>query len=343
MVSDDVKFTRDGKIGRCKDGKTISVTVIPNSGYKFDGWSDGDTSNPRSVILHSHSVIAASVSLNVHTVRFWNGDTLLKTQSVTHGSSATAPDTPTQTGHTFTGWDKSFSNVTTDLDVYAQFTINTYTVRFFASKNATSPLWTTSVQYGSTDYAYAIPGIEGWTSVAWNKRSTTGNNYGQPVTDNVDYSPEYRLAFSGSAKTGSSGDANAVVEKITIPAATMNAPFMLGLLSASGQIHHEASPNHKATFYIYATTMIGMSTYRHIFLGTHILSNSNAIMNYSMTPTSFTHDWSTYDEADILDADGTDYIKTNFSNTISVIIAVYKQGGCNVAWEAVVNGEMRLI
>jgi hypothetical protein len=51
-------------------------------------------------------------------------DTELKMQVVEHGSAAIAPATPVRTGYTFTGWDKAFDNITSDLVVTAQYTLD---------------------------------------------------------------------------------------------------------------------------------------------------------------------------------------------------------------------------
>ena len=60
-----------------------------------------------------------------YTVTFkdWNGQ-ILKTQTVTGGASATAPPNPTRDGYTFIGWDKGFTNVTSNLEVIAQYEEN---------------------------------------------------------------------------------------------------------------------------------------------------------------------------------------------------------------------------
>ena len=57
-----------------------------------------------------------------YTVTFkdWDG-TVLKTETVAAGKSATAPVAPTREGYTFIGWDKDFSNVTGNLTVTAQY------------------------------------------------------------------------------------------------------------------------------------------------------------------------------------------------------------------------------
>ena len=57
-----------------------------------------------------------------HVVTFYDWDgTILATMKVPNGEAATAPDAPTREGYTFIGWDKDFSNITADLDVYAQY------------------------------------------------------------------------------------------------------------------------------------------------------------------------------------------------------------------------------
>ena len=66
---------------------------------------------------------------DTYTVIFKDHDgRVLKTETVEHGKSAIAPADSTRVGYTFSGWDKDFDNVTSDLTVIAQYTINTYTV-----------------------------------------------------------------------------------------------------------------------------------------------------------------------------------------------------------------------
>ena len=72
------------------------------------------------------SVINGGIDvLNIHTVTFKNWDgSVLKTETVAHGSAATAPSVPKRTHYLFSGWDKTFDSVTTNLEVTATFSLN---------------------------------------------------------------------------------------------------------------------------------------------------------------------------------------------------------------------------
>ena len=134
-------------------------------GYTFTGWDKAFTN------VTANLVVTAQYSINTYTVTFkdWNG-TVLKTQQVQYGGAATAPANPTRTGYTFTGWDKAFTNVTADLVVTAQYSINTYTVTF-KDWNGTV-LKTQQVQYGGAATAPANPTRTGYTFTGWDKAFT---------------------------------------------------------------------------------------------------------------------------------------------------------------------------
>ena len=135
------------------------------TGYTFTGWDKAFTNVTADI------VVTAQYSANTYTVTFkdWNG-TVLKTQQVQYGGAATAPANPTRAGYTFTGWDKAFTNVTANLVVTAQYSINTYTVTF-KDWNGTV-LKTQQVQYGGAATAPANPTRTGYTFTGWDKAFT---------------------------------------------------------------------------------------------------------------------------------------------------------------------------
>ncbi len=107
-----------------------------------------------TVLLTTMFVNAVSYTV---TFNDWDGTTL-KTETVEHGSAATAPADPTRTGYTFTGWDVAFDNVTSDLTVTAEYEINTYSVTFNIVNNS-SVLEGATVTIDGVDYTTDSDGV----------------------------------------------------------------------------------------------------------------------------------------------------------------------------------------
>lgn len=82
---------------------------------------------------------------NIYTVTFVNYDgTVLVTQTVEAGSSATPPTNPVRTGYTFTGWRPNYTNIYADVTCIAQYTSNSSTTTSSSSKTTSSSSKTTS-------------------------------------------------------------------------------------------------------------------------------------------------------------------------------------------------------
>ena len=89
--------------------------------------------------------IRAIGSTSIVKFFYWDG-TLLKSEVVNHGDAATAPTNTSREGYTFIGWDKDFSDVTTDLIVIALYKKNTYTITWKNEDGST--IDQTTVEYG---------------------------------------------------------------------------------------------------------------------------------------------------------------------------------------------------
>ena len=149
-----------------EEGGSATAPADPTRvGYTFTGWDKAFNN------VTSDLTVTAQYTINTYTVTFkdWDGTTL-KTQTVNYGGSATAPANPTRVGYTFTGWDKTFTNVTANLTVTAQYTINTYTVTFKDWDGTT--LKTQTVNYGGSATAPTDPIRDGYTFIGWDKAFT---------------------------------------------------------------------------------------------------------------------------------------------------------------------------
>ena len=102
------------------EGTKLTFSATPNEGYEFDGWTNYNSGS--SLTVTDNVTVTANFKLQTFTVTFydWN-NTVLKTETVEYGKAATAPENPVREGYEFTGWDTDFSNVKSDLKVYAQY------------------------------------------------------------------------------------------------------------------------------------------------------------------------------------------------------------------------------
>ena len=190
-------------------GQAATAPTTPTrEGYTFTGW-DKEFSN-----VTSDMTVTAQYSINSYTVTFvdWDG-TKLKTEHVEYGQSATAPVDPTREGYTFTGWDKDFSNVTSDLTVTAQYSINTYIVQFVNWGNTI--LKTDTVEYGQSATAPVDPTRKGYTFAGWDKDFSN-------VTSDLTVTAQYKqndssmtCAEAREAALGGSTDEVSVIGYVT--------------------------------------------------------------------------------------------------------------------------------
>ncbi len=162
----DVTFKDyDGSVLKTESVDYSSAATAPSdpsrTGYTFTGWNIVFTS------ITADTTITAQYTINSYDVTFKDYDgSVLKTESVDYSSAATAPSDPSRTGYTFTGWDVDYSNITSDITVTAQYTINSYDVTFKDYDG--SVLKTESVDYSSAATAPSDPSRTGYTFTGWN-------------------------------------------------------------------------------------------------------------------------------------------------------------------------------
>ena len=90
--------------------ENLHLWIELSNGTKIDAGYVGVTVTP-----------PASPTSYTVTFKDWDGATL-KTETVESDKAATAPANPSRTGYVFAGWDKTFSNITSDLIVTATYT-----------------------------------------------------------------------------------------------------------------------------------------------------------------------------------------------------------------------------
>jgi uncharacterized repeat protein (TIGR02543 family) len=183
-------ITFDANGGTCTT-KTVEILYgevygeLPTAtreGYTFDGWftSKGGAINVTSTSLTTgDTTLYAHWTANTYRLNFNpNGgvcDTATKTLS--YGATYGTLPTPTREGYTFNGWYTALDggtkvdstttySSTSDLTLYAHWTVNTYTVTFNANGGACN-VTSIEVNYGETFGNLPIPTMDGHVLEGW--------------------------------------------------------------------------------------------------------------------------------------------------------------------------------
>ena len=203
------------------------------TGYTFAGWNT--KANGTGAEFTSSTVVTADITVyaqwatNIYTVTFNYNYTGSPTEPYTTRSTtyntplgANMPANPTRTGYTFASWNTkadgtgdTFTNstvVTSDITVYAQWTINAYTVTFnYNYAGATEPYATKSTAYNTSlgSNMPANPTRTGYTFASWNtKADGTGDTFtnSTPVTADITVYAQWTInTYTITASAGPGG------------------------------------------------------------------------------------------------------------------------------------------
>ena len=142
-------------------GEAAELPASPaREGYTFVGWS-GDVST-----VTGDMTVTALYAVKTCTVFFtdWDG-TVLKTQEVSYGEDAEAPQAPSREGYTFTGWSGDYTSITESRILMAQYERLSFTVRFVDYDG--TELSSQSVFWGEAAAAPEAPAREGYAFTGW--------------------------------------------------------------------------------------------------------------------------------------------------------------------------------
>lgn len=158
------------------NGVASSGTFVKNS--QMSSWANGNNGIPNGWTIQNYTITE-------YEVKFvdWDG-TIIKTEQVINGSSATAPTDPVREGYTFIGWDKNYSNVTEDLIITAVYKINRYRVEFLDWDNTL--LMSDSVDWNNSANAPEDPIRIGYTFIGWDKDFSN-------ITEDLTITAQYEL------------------------------------------------------------------------------------------------------------------------------------------------------
>ena len=171
--------------------QTVTLTATPNTGYSFTGWSNGPCSGTGTctITMDSNYSITANFAINSYTVAYnGNGsDGGSAPASVTQNYNTTftvsTAGTLTRTGYTFAGWNTAANGsgtayaagstytITAAGTLYAQWTINSYTVAYNGNGSDGGSAPASVTQNYNTTFTVSTAGTltrSGYTFAGWN-------------------------------------------------------------------------------------------------------------------------------------------------------------------------------
>ncbi len=195
-----VKFSVDGQIVSTVSTAGTELKLPPDptpatEEFEFAGWyyDNGTFNNPfnaealQMVPLNASTTLYAKWNklVTTYTVLFLNYDgSVLDTQTVVKGSSATAPDVRAREGYEFTGWSGSFSSVNSDLEIRTLYSPETFIVTFVDYNEKV--ISTDEVEKNGMATAPSLVDRTGYEFIGW----STGFDR---VTSNLKVKAQYRI------------------------------------------------------------------------------------------------------------------------------------------------------
>ena len=159
--------------GTYNQGEVVTISATPNAGYHFVQWSDGNTDNPRSLVLTQDTTLTAEFAINTYTLTTKsNGNgSVIGNGIYNHGETVNISATA-DIGYHFVRWsDGNTDNprslvLTKDTELTAIFAKNIYSVNVSYNEKEGNVAGNTSAEYLESATITATPNI-GYHFTQW--------------------------------------------------------------------------------------------------------------------------------------------------------------------------------
>ncbi len=159
------------KTQRVEIGKDAEPPVNPTrDGYRFTGWRPAFTDIKEDTDVYAQYEKMDSDEFKYNVTFLDHDDTELKVDRVAVGGNAQPPNNPVREGYVFTGWRPAYTNITSDITVYAQYEKidsenKKFIVRFIDHDDTI--LYTQKVEPGADAITPQNPTREGYKFTGW--------------------------------------------------------------------------------------------------------------------------------------------------------------------------------
>lgn len=184
---------------RVEIGKDAEPPLDPTrEGYRFTGWRPAFTNVQEDTDVYAQYEKMDSDEFKYNVTFLDYDDKVLKVDRVEQGGTAQPPNNPEREGYIFTGWRPTYSNITADLTVYAQYEKvdsenKKYIVRFIDHDDTI--LYTQKVDPGADAITPQSPTREGYIFTGWRPALTN-------VQQNLDTYAQYEKIYPTALPPG---------------------------------------------------------------------------------------------------------------------------------------------
>ena len=214
-------------------GKVAQPEAPDKVGHTFGGWyADAEYAEEFDfdAAINANTTIYAKWTINTYDVVFEGAGT----QTVNYGEKVVKPADPSKEGHTFAGWfvDEACTAlfnfdtaIAADMNIYAGWTINSYTVSFSDADDQT-------VDFGGKAVKPADPSKEGYTFGGWfvDEECTVAYDFDAAVTADVKLFAKWDIITFTVTFDGANVDAQTIIygEKVANPGIPVVSGYVFG-------------------------------------------------------------------------------------------------------------------
>jgi uncharacterized repeat protein (TIGR02543 family) len=216
--------------GEYAEGDQVKAQAAPGAGFTFLNWTKNanilTTETEYAFIAVGNETLTANFQIISYKIQYLASENGIiqgvATQTVNYGSSSSQVTAVPSTGYHFAGWSDGFAtatrsdvNVTADLTVTADFSINKYSLTYLAdaggSVDGTTPQ---EVEHGSNGTTVTAIPATGYVFVKWSDGVTTASRTDLTVVKNINVTAAFALkTYSLSYITGSRGSIQGVANQ----------------------------------------------------------------------------------------------------------------------------------
>ena len=170
--------------GEYEYGTNAILTAIPNEGFHFVNWNDGNTDNPRSIVLKNDTTFVATFELDSYTITVISANDSMGTVSgggtYEHGTIITLTATPSP-GYNFVSWNDGNTDnprtitVTEDATYIANFAdedAQIYTITAMSANDSMGTVSGGGIYPEGTGVTLTATPVGNYLFVGWNDGNT---------------------------------------------------------------------------------------------------------------------------------------------------------------------------